>query len=126
MKRNIFEIAKGPQIKLLYRGLNPGGTWHNLVESHIRKLQHLAAIISAKIILERDRHSKPEFRVSAVLEVPGPDFHAAASDYTLRAALGKLAENLRRQMQSRRNRQIDRRRGKAGRAFLKHLNLLRV
>ena len=126
MKRNSLNSENGPQIDLLYRGLDPRAVWQSLVENHVRKLRHLASIISARIVLERQRHSKPEFRVSAVLEVPGPDFHAEAKDYTLRAALGKLAENLRRQMQSRRNRQLDRRKGKGGRAFLKHLNLLRV
>jgi len=42
-------------------------------------------------------------------QVPGPDFHAEASDYTLQAALLKVIDNLRRQMQSRKNRQLDRR-----------------
>ena len=45
----------------------------------------------------------------ATLEVPGPDYHAEAWDYTLQAALLKVVENLRRQMRSRKNRQLERR-----------------
>jgi ribosome-associated translation inhibitor RaiA len=72
----------------------------------------LASIASAKFTLEREFHGKPLFRVLATLEVPGPDYHAEATDYTLRAAVLKVIENLRRQMQSRKNRQINRRKTK--------------
>jgi ribosome-associated translation inhibitor RaiA len=75
----------------------------------MRKLQGLAAILSARITLERQREFTPGFRVFATLEVPGPDYHAEASDYTLQAALLKVVENLKRQMQSRKNRQLERR-----------------
>ena len=75
----------------------------------MRKLQGLAAILSARITLEHQRETTPGFRVFATLEVPGPDYHAEASDYTLQAALLKVIENLRRQMQSRKNRQLERR-----------------
>jgi ribosome-associated translation inhibitor RaiA len=75
----------------------------------MRKLQDLAAIVSARITLERQREVTPGFRVFVTLEVPGPDFHAEARDYTLQAALLKVIDNLRRQMQSRKNRQLDRR-----------------
>jgi ribosome-associated translation inhibitor RaiA len=105
-------------INLCYRGLNPRPLWHSLVEAQIRKLHHLASIALARITLERQRQSKPAFRVSAVLEVPGPDFHAEASDYTLRAALLKVVNNLRRQMQSRKNRQLARLKNKARLAVL--------
>jgi len=47
--------------------------------------------------------------VFATLEVPGPAYHAEARDYTLQAALLKVIDNLRRQMQSRKNRQLERR-----------------
>lgn len=113
MKLNNTINGNGTSISLLYRGLNPGTLWRTLVEGHIRKLQHLASIASARICLEHQCESKPAFRVSAVLEVPGPDFHAEASDCTLRAALLKVANNLQRQMRSRKNRQLNRRKNKA-------------
>lgn len=97
---------------MLYRGINPRELWRNLIESQIKKLQHLAAIASARFTLERQTQSNPAFRVMAILEVPGPDFHAEASDFTLRAALIKVATNLRRQMQSRKDRQLARRKNK--------------
>ncbi len=75
----------------------------------MRKLDSLAAILSARITLERQREVTPGFRVFAALEVPGPDFHAEARDYTIQAALLKVIDNLRRQMQSRKNRQLERR-----------------
>jgi ribosome-associated translation inhibitor RaiA len=105
-------------ISLFYRGLSPRALWHSLVEAEIRKLRHLASIASARITLERQRHGKSAFRVLAILEVPGPDFHAEASDYTLRAALLKVVHNLRRQIQSRKNRQLARLKNKARLAAL--------
>jgi ribosome-associated translation inhibitor RaiA len=97
------------KISLFYRGLKPRALWDSLVTTQIARLQHLASIGSAKITLERQPDSTPGFRVLALLEVPGPDYHAEATDYTLRAALLKVADKLRRQMQSRKNRQLNRR-----------------
>ena len=93
MKLNDTMNGNGTSISLLYRGLSPSAFWRSLVEGQIRKLQHLASIASARISLERQRQSKPAFRVLAMLEVPGPDFHAEASDCTLRAALLKATNN---------------------------------
>ena len=109
MKLNNVSDENEVKINLSYRGLNPGKIWRRLVEGQMRKLQGLAAILSARITLERQREVTPGFRVFATLEVPGPDFHAEARDYTLQAALLKVIDNLRRQMQSRKNRQLVRR-----------------
>jgi len=105
-------------ISLFYRGLSPRAIWQKLVAAQVQKLQDLASIGSARITLERQRQSKTAFRVLAVLEVPGPDYHAEATDYTLRAALLKVVSNLRRQMQTRRNRQVERRKHKTRLGFL--------
>src|SRR5436190_23124590 len=91
------------KISLFYRGLKPRALWESLVSTQIARLKHLAAIASARITLERQTDSKAPFRVHAILEVPGPDYHAEATDYTLRAALLKVAEKLRRQMQARKD-----------------------
>ncbi len=96
-------------IILRYRGINPRLIWDGLVEYQLRKLQHLAAIASARIILEWQQHVRPAFRVLVNLEVPGPDFHAEASDHTLQAALLKVVENLKRQIRLRKNRRLDNR-----------------
>jgi ribosome-associated translation inhibitor RaiA len=109
MKLNNVNERNGLNVSVSYRGLNPRKIWRNLVETQMRKLQDLAAIVSARITLERHREVTPGFRVFVTLEVPGPDFHAEARDYTLQAALLKVIDNLRRQMQSRKNRQLDRR-----------------
>jgi ribosome-associated translation inhibitor RaiA len=109
MKLNNVSNRNKLNVSLSYRGLNPRKIWRKLVETHMRKLQGLAAILSARITLERQREITPGFRVFATLEVPGPDFHAEARDYTLQAALLKVIDNLRRQMQSRKNRQLERR-----------------
>ena len=109
MKLNNVSDENKLKINLSYRGLNPRKIWRRLVEGQMRKLQGLAAILSARITLERQREVQPGFRVFATLEVPGPDFHAEARDYTLQAALLKVSDNLRRQMQSRKNRQLERR-----------------
>lgn|SRR5215831_8244473 len=109
MKLNNVSNGNELKINLSYRGLNPRAIWRGLVEAHVRKLQDIAAILSARITLERQREVKPAFRVFVSLEVPGPDFHAEARDYTLQAAILKVIDNLRRQMQSRKDRLLARR-----------------
>ena len=98
-------------MKLLirYRFLNPLGGWQSLIKQQLERLESLAAIASAQVILERQRHAKPAFRVQALLEVPGPDFHAVACDHTLPAALQKVVKHLERQIRSRKARRADRR-----------------
>ena len=75
----------------------------------MKRLQSLAAIASAQVTLEWQNQVKPVFRVLTLLEVPGPDFHAEARDYTLQAALLKVVKNLERQIRVRKSRQADRR-----------------
>jgi ribosome-associated translation inhibitor RaiA len=87
-----------------YCGLTKRAVWEELVEKNLRKLQNLAAIATAQVILEWQRGVKPAFRVRTQLEVPGPDFHAEASDHTLPAALVKVIKNLEKQIRSRKNR----------------------
>ena len=94
-------------IKLQYRGLNARAFWQGLVEAQLKRLQNLAAIASARVTLEWQHELKPAFRVLALLEVPGPDFHAEARDYTLQAALLKVVNNLERQIRVRKNHQAE-------------------
>jgi ribosome-associated translation inhibitor RaiA len=122
MKPNLIEILtqrsltdqpsksrENMNIILRYSGLNARATWQGLVEAQLRKLQTLAAVASARVTLEWQHGVKPAFRVLALLEVPGPDFHAEASDYTLQAALLKVVKNLERQIRMRKSRQVDKR-----------------
>jgi ribosome-associated translation inhibitor RaiA len=95
-----------------YLGLNKRSPLQALVETQLKKLQHLARIATARVTLEWQREIKPAFRVLTWLEVPGPDFHAEASDYTLQAALLKVVRNLERQIRSRNNRRADNRKTK--------------
>jgi ribosome-associated translation inhibitor RaiA len=120
MKSKNTNNGNEPKISLFYRGLRPSTLWDNLITMQIARLRPLASIASARITLERQLDSRPAFRVSAILEVPGPDYHAEARDYTLRAALLKVADNLRRQMQSRKNRQLDRHKNKTRSGFMGH------
>ena len=101
----------GQAVKLLlsFRGLNPRDVWQRLVESQVQRLQKLAAIASARVTVERHRELQPPFKVKALLEVPGPDYHAEATDHTLPAALHKVISNLERQIQSRKSRLSQRR-----------------
>ena len=92
-------------ILLKYHGLNARAFWQGLVEAQLKRLQALVAIASARVTLEWQHDVKPAFRVLALLEVPGPDFHAEASDYTLQAALLKVVKNLERQIRLRKSRQ---------------------
>ena len=101
------------KLTINYRFLNPRAIWQTLVERHVSRLEKLAAIASAKVTLERQTDAGPAFRVWALLEVPGPDFHAEASDYTIQAALLKVMRNLENQIRARTARHKDRR--KSGR-----------
>jgi hypothetical protein len=109
MKLNTANIKNETKIHLSCRGLKPCALWECLVGAQVARLQHLGSIQSATVTLERQTQIKPGFRVMALLEVPGPDYHAEAADYTLRAALLKVADSLREQMLSRKNRQLSRR-----------------
>ena len=97
------------KIVMCFRGFNARASWRGLVEAQLKRLQSLAAIASAQVTLEWQNQVKPVFRVLTLLEVPGPDFHAEARDYTLQAALLKVVKNLERQIRVRKSRQADRR-----------------
>ncbi len=94
-------------ILVRYSGLTKRAVWQKLVEANIRKLQSLAAIATARVTLEWQHGVRPAFRVLTWLEVPGPDFHAEASDHTLPAALLKVVRNLEKQIRSRNHRRAD-------------------
>ena len=96
-------------IILRYHGLKARAFWQGLVEAQLKRLQDLAAIASARVTLQWQHEVKPAFRVLALLEVPGPDLHAEASDYTLQAALLKVVKNLERQIRVRKSRQAGKR-----------------
>ena len=100
-------------IILRYRGLNARAFWQGLVEAQLKRLQDLAAIASARVTLEWQHELRPAFRVLALLEVPGPDFHAEARDCTLQAALLKVVKKLEQQILARKSRQAARRKTKA-------------
>jgi len=90
-----------------YGGLTKRAIWQELVETSLKKLRNLAAIATAQVTLEWQTGVKRAFRVLTKLEVPGPDFHAEASDYTLPAALAKVIKNLEKQIRLRKNRRAD-------------------
>ena len=92
-----------------YCGLAKRAIWQQLVETKLRKLESLAAIAAARVTLEWQHGMKPAFRVWTELEVPGPDFHAEARDYTLPAALVKVVKDLERQIRARKHRRVDKR-----------------
>jgi ribosome-associated translation inhibitor RaiA len=102
----------GMKILLHYRGLNPRPVWQGLVEAQLKPLGKLAAIASARVSLEWQPDVAPAFRVIVWLEVPGPDFHAEASDHTVEAALLKVVQNLERQIRLRKSRRMDNRKTK--------------
>ena len=76
-----------------------------LIEQSLNALRRLIPISNARVVLEQQRDTSPVYRVFAHLAVPGPDFHAMASDHMLLAAWHKLAENLTHQFQLRTVRQ---------------------
>ncbi len=97
------------KIILRYRGLNARPVWRELLEAQLHKLEPLAQIASAAVTVGRDEPGNRQFRVAALLEVPGPDYHAEASDHTFAAAIGKVIEDLERQIRSRKGHQASKR-----------------
>jgi ribosomal subunit interface protein len=95
-------------ISVNYFGVTKRDAWQQLVETRLAKLQRLATVAKARVRLELQHNVNRAFRVLMELEVPGPDFHAEASDYTLPAALEKAVKNLEKQIRSRKCRQVDR------------------
>ena len=90
-----------------YSGLTERAIWQQLVETNLRKLQNLAAIATARVTLEWQHGVNRAFRVLTQLEVPGPDFHAEATDYTLAAAVVKVVKSLEKQIRVRKHRRAD-------------------
>jgi len=109
LAKHLNNLSNNMKIIMRYHGLNAHAVWQGLVETQLRRLQTLAKIASARVTLERQHGVKPVFRVLALLEVPGPDFHAEASDHTLQAALLKVVTNLERQIRSRIRRRMHKR-----------------
>lgn len=95
------------EIVVHYHGLNARPLWKTLAEAQLGKLQSLASIARAQITFMWQHGVKPAFRVAALLEVPGPDFHAEASDHTLQAALLKVVNDLEHQIRARTNRRLN-------------------
>ncbi len=96
-------------IILRYRGLNARPVWRELLEAQLHKLEQLAQIASAAVTVAREEPGKRKFRVVALLEVPGPDYHAEASDHTFEAAVAKAIGDLERQIRSRKGHQVSKR-----------------
>ena len=90
-----------------YFGVTKRVIWQELVETKFRKLQTLAAIATARVILECRQGVKIDCRVRTSMEVPGPHFHAETSHYTVQAALAKVLRNLEKQIRCRKNRRAD-------------------
>ena len=98
-------ITNDMNISVNYFGVTKRDAWQQLVETRLAKLQSVAAVAQARVRLELQHNVKRAFRVLMLLEVPGPDFHAEASDYTLPAALEKAVKSLEKQIRARKNRQ---------------------
>jgi ribosomal subunit interface protein len=93
-------------------GLDAPATWLDLVMEQLHLLNSLTDIESAEVILEKQRDNAPACRVRVLLVVPGPDFHAEATDHTLAAALHKAVEDLARQIRARQNKRVERRKSR--------------
>jgi ribosomal subunit interface protein len=91
-------------IEVSYFGMTKQAMCQQLVAKQLGKLQKLASIAKARVRLEWQHDVKRVFRVLMLLEVPGPDFHAEASGYTLPAALAKVVMELEKQMRTRKSR----------------------
>ena len=90
-------------------GLNVSAGSRRWLEESLGRLEGLIAVSAAAVVLERAREAAPAFRAFVRLAVPGPDFHAEASDYTLQAAILKVVKNLEKQIRTRKSRRADRR-----------------
>ncbi len=103
-------------MKLIFKQLaerpNPALAEH--VRGQLAKLEERIAIESAHIALLRNP-SHPPFRVTAHLEVPGPDLRADESGYTPVAALDRAFSSLAEQARIRKLKRPDRIEGRGRR-----------
>jgi ribosome-associated translation inhibitor RaiA len=90
------------KLNLRFIGARAKSVWANEVAQKIKRLETVAAISVANVALEQRREMKPHFRLRILLAVPGPDIHAEATEHTFQAALLKVVNELRRQIQTRR------------------------
>ena len=90
-------------------GLNVSAGLRRWLEGSLGKLEALISITGVAVVLEHPRGAAPGFRASVHLTVPGPDFHAKASDYTVQAAILKVVKNLKKQIRARQSRRADKR-----------------
>ena len=68
------------------------------IEKQLAPLQKLVPIAAAHVSVGKYQDRNPPFCATVHLEVPGPDIHAADSDYTLAASLQKVWAELRQQI----------------------------
>ena len=90
-----------------FKGLKPRQVWEQLAERQARRWRTLCSVASAQVTFIWQHGIKPAFKVMVWLEVPGPDFHAEATDHTAQAALLKVGREVERQIRSRNQRRTD-------------------
>jgi len=83
-------------MKILTHYLNhePSASFTAHLEKELRGFGAIRQIDEARASLEMRPEMSPPFRVALHLVTPGPDFTAEAVDHTLRAALGKVINEL--------------------------------
>lgn len=86
------------KVPLHFRGFNIRPAWRYLVEYHVESLMELVAISKVEVILDRQRQTRPPYRLQIALAIPGPDIHATATDHTFQAALLKVVKRIRVQI----------------------------
>jgi ribosomal subunit interface protein len=94
------------KLNLRFLGSQPNSAWRDQMEKQFNQLSSMASISTANVALEQRQERKPRFRVQALLAIPGPDIHAEAREHTFQAALRKVIEECRRQIQTRKSKQL--------------------
>jgi len=100
-------------LKLQIRELKDDAQLRQQVQADLDELSQLIAITSAHVALHCQGEIAPPCQATVMLEVPGPDIHAAARDYTWPAAWRKVVTRLREQILERKSRQVARQKGEA-------------
>jgi ribosome-associated translation inhibitor RaiA len=99
-----LRFRKPMQVQFYVRGLNTNAEVRRRFEHALERLQGLAAISVAAVVLEHQGEDALPFRAYVLLAVPGPDIHADARAHTLEAVWLKVTESLRKQLERRQDR----------------------
>jgi hypothetical protein len=83
-------------IQLDWFGCEPRSKWEALIHQHLEQFATSKNITRAQVRVEQHAEAHPPYRISLLLNIPGPDIASQGSGSTFDEALLKLVQAVRR------------------------------